>query len=242
MLSETQGIVIQARKYGDTSLIAHIFTREFGMQGFLVKGVYRRKSAFSPSYFQHLNRLQLVMYYKSQRQLQNLKELRVSPLFHQVPYQIEKTSMAMFLAELLGKVLQDEEPNDPLFLFLEQSIQALDDWEGSLSLFPLLFLIDLTRFMGFQPHNNYSSATSFFNLEEGCFQAMQTNDEVVLPANESYYLAELLPCGLSDPGDHAIPYAERLSLLDQMVDYFRLHTQHFTRLRSAQVLREVLQG
>lgn len=242
MLTETEGIVIQSRKYGDTSLIAHIFTQEYGMQGFLVRGVYRKKSAFSPSYFQHLNRLQVVMYYKTQRQLQNLRELRVNPLFRQVPYQIGKTSMAMFLAELLGKVLQDEEPTDPLFHFLQFGIQRLDDWEGSLSLFPLLFMLDLAHHMGFYPYNNYAEACPYFNLEEGFFQALRASDEVVLPADESYYLAQLLPHGLANPDTQMIPYTERLSLLGHLVDYFRLHTQHFSRIRSAQVLREVLQG
>lgn len=242
MLSETEGIVIQARKYGDTSLVSHIFTREFGMQGFLVKGVYRKKSAFPPSYFQHLNRLQVVMYHKPNRQLQNLKEVRVNPIFKQVPYQIDKTSMAMFLAELTGKVLHEEEPNEELFMFMQKAVQQLDDWPGSLSHFPLLFIAELASYMGFQPQNNYSEDFPYFNLQEGSFQSFPAKEDSVLTATESHYLSDLLTASLSYPGNVNIPSTERLSLLDRLVDYFRLHTQHFSRIRSAQVLREVLQG
>jgi DNA repair protein RecO (recombination protein O) len=242
MQTKTDGIVISARRYGETSLVTHIITREYGMQGFLVKGVYQKKGTFHPSYFQPLNRVQLVMNYKPNRQLQNLRELQVSPLFQRVPYEIVKTSMAMFLAEVSGKVLKDEAPDDELFEYLQRAIQLLDDWEGSLSLFPQLFLLDLSHYLGFYPHNNYDQSNLYFNLQEGYFQKLHGNQAELLSASESQYLAALLNCSLHHPGEHQIPVNERLSILNHLVDYFRLHTQPFARLQSAQVLRNVLKG
>lgn len=242
MQVKTDGIVISARKYGDTSLVTHIITREYGMQGFLVKGVYQKRGTFHPSYFQPLNRVQLVMYHKPNRQLQNLRELQVNPLFKRVPYEIVKTSMAMFLAEVSGKVLKHEAPDDQLFEYLQQAIQLLDDWEGSLSFFPQLFLLDLTHYLGFYPHDNFDEHHPFFNLQEGYFQRLNGNQDELLSATESRHLAALLNCSLHQPGEHQIPVKERLSILNHLVDYFRLHTQPLARLQSAQVLRNVLQG
>ncbi len=242
MQCKTDGIVIQARKYGDTSLVTNIITRRFGMQGFLVKGVYRKKSAFHPSYFQHLNRVKLVMYYKPNRQLQNLRELQVAPLFNHVPFEIEKTSMAMFLAEAMEKILREEAPDDALFDYLLHAIQRLDDWAGRLPIFPLLFLLDLAYYMGFYPHNNFTEETPYFNLEEGTFQATPGSQSTI-DAAESRQLATLLETSLdAPPTAFQIPVKERLGLLNHLVDYFRLHTQPFPRLQSAQVLRNVLLG
>lgn len=243
MQSKTEGIVIQAHKYGDTSIVTHIVTRDYGMQGFLVKGVYRKKSAFPPSYFQPLNRVKLVMYYKPNRQLQNLREIQVSPIFQNIPYEIAKTSVAMFLAEVLGKILKAEAPDDDLFSYLQDAIQLLDSWQQGLNLFPLFFLLDLSHYMGFYPYNNFNEAYPYFNLEEGLFQSTPAQHSPTMNANESQHLAALLGSSLATHSTHLkIPSKERIALLNQLVDYFRLHTQNFPRLKSAQILRDVLQG
>ena len=242
MIEETQGIVIKATKYSETSLVVHIYTRDFGMQGFLVQGVYRKKSTFKPSHFQHLNRLQMVIYYKPQRQLQKIKELKITPIFHSVPYEIEKTAIAMFMAEILEKTLRVEEVNEPLFQFLHNSIRFLDEWEGKLTNFPLLFLIHLSRYLGFYPHNNYSEQIPYFNLQEGHFQANSPDPSITIPAVESNYFSQLISQDAPDGDTLKIPHASRIALLEKLVDYFRLHLQNFSRIRSAQVLREVLKG
>ena len=240
MIEDTRGIVIKATKYSETSLVVHILTRDFGMQGFLVQGVYRKKSPFKPSYFQHLNRLNLVIYYKPQRQLQKIKELKISPIFQTIPYHIEKTSIAMFMAEILEKTLKTEEPDELLFSFLQNSIQFLDQWEGKLTNFPLIFLVRLSRYLGFYPHNNYSGQNQYFNIREGIFQPNWSEEFLTIPAKESEFLSGLV--GREDQETTAlqIPHYSRIILLNKLVDYFRFHLDNFSRIRSTQVLREVL--
>ncbi len=241
MLQHTQGIVIKATKYSETSLVTQIFTREYGMQGFLVQGVYRKKSAFQPSHFQHLNRLDMVVYHKPNRQLQKIKELEINPLFQSIPFHIQKTSLAIFMAEVLQKTIREEESNPGLFDFLNQIIQFLDDWEGPVANFPLFFLVRLSKFLGFFPRNNFKKENPFFNLEEGHFQKEKPGETNGILPPDSQYFSALIDQNLNAVNEPAIPLKSRQNLLNKLLDYFRFHLSEFSKVRSSYVLREVLQ-
>jgi len=239
MLKHTEGIVIKATKYSETSLVTQILTRDFGMQAFLVKGVYRKKSPLQPSHFQHLNRVHLEGYFKSGRQLQTIKELTIQPLFQTIPFQIEKTSLAIFIAEVLQKTIREEEPNEALFRFLHQLIQLLDDWKGSLANFPHFFLIQLSQHLGIFPMNNYNADQPHFNLQEGCFQTISPEEPQAINPPESYHLSLLLAQPTDSLSHTQMPLAVRQHLLNKLLDYFRLHLSEFSRIKSTNILREV---
>ncbi len=242
MLHNTQGIVIKATKYAETSLVAQILTRDLGMQGFLVQGAYRKKSAFQPSHFQHLNQLEMEVYYKPGRQLQKIKELKINPVYNAIPFQIEKTSLAIFMAEVLNKTVQEEEANTDLFDYLAQLIQLLDQWQGSLANFPLFFLVKLSTFLGFYPRNNLASDRSYFNLMEGTFQSKKPEEGYGIYPPESEYLSLIIQANTESLSNLTIPRETRQYLLDKLLDYFRLHLSAFSRVQSSTVIREVLQA
>lgn len=239
MLKHTEGIVIKATKYSETSLVTQIFTREYGMQAFMVKGVYRKKSPLQPSHFQHLNRVQLEGYFKSGRQLQTIKELTINPLFESIPFEIEKTSLAIFISEVLQKTIREEEPNEDLFQFLTNLIQLLDQWRGSLANFPHFFLIKLSQFLGFFPLNNFQEDHQHFNLLEGYFQSTTPEEQYAINPPDTQYLNYLLNLSADSLDEIPMPLASRQHLLNKLLDYFRLHLEEFSRVKSANILREV---
>ena len=73
MIYKTRGIVLRTVDYSDTSLIAKIYTEQFGIQSYLIKGAHRKNASIKANLFQPLALLELVVYKKEKKQLQVLK-------------------------------------------------------------------------------------------------------------------------------------------------------------------------
>ena len=80
MLEKTRGIILHQIKYTDSGIVAQIYTRKFGRQSFLIKGMRNRKTGKHNILFQPMFILDLELYYKASREMQTLKEFSVS--FH----------------------------------------------------------------------------------------------------------------------------------------------------------------
>src|ERR1035437_8438600 len=169
MIYKTRGIVLRTADYSDTSLIAKIYTEQFGIQSYLIKGAKRKKASIKANLFQPLALLDLQVYKKEKKQLQTLKEVGAEIHFASIHNDPAKTSILFFLNEILLKCLQEEEENSELFSFLHETIQTLDSAEKNFSNLHLIFLIRFSRFLGFYPQGNYSDTNSFFDLREGKF-------------------------------------------------------------------------
>ena len=60
MDEKVRGIVVQSLRYGDTSLIVRVFTRNRGLQSYLVKGAFNRNAKNRVALFQSLNIIRYV--------------------------------------------------------------------------------------------------------------------------------------------------------------------------------------
>ena len=168
-LYSTKGIVLNQIKYLNNSIIANIFTEKFGRQAFIIKGLRSKKSKIKANLFQPLFLLDMEIYYKMNRNLQSVKEIKNISPFSTIPYDYNKNAMAIFLAEVLYKTIKEEEANINLFEFLFNSIKLFDTLDNKFINFHLLFLINLSRYLGFYPNNNFSEYKVFFDLKNGEF-------------------------------------------------------------------------
>ncbi|MFC0185163.1 DNA repair protein RecO [Pseudarcicella hirudinis] len=149
MLRKTKGIVINYIRYRETSIIVKIFTEEFGIQTFIENGVRSAKSKNKIALFQPLTLLDLVVYHKEGKDLHRISELKCLIPFQTLPFNIYKSSIALFITEILGKCMKEETGNISLFRFLLNSILWLDAAEDDFENFHLQFLIKLASFLGF---------------------------------------------------------------------------------------------
>ncbi|MCH7535011.1 MAG: DNA repair protein RecO, partial [Bacteroidetes bacterium] len=166
MLYNTKGLVIKYIKYSETSIIATIYTEIFGMQSYFLNGVRSKKSKIKINALQPLSCLDLVVYHKENKNLNRIKELILHP-YQSIPNNVYKTSMVFFIAEIIQKSVKEEEHNIDLFEFLESSIKLLDLQESNFSNFHLLFLIKLSRFLGFYPQGVFSEKSKYFDMQNG---------------------------------------------------------------------------
>jgi len=238
MLQKTRGIVINQFRYSETSIIARIYTEDFGMQSFLVPGVKKSKSAMKSALFQPLTTVEMVAYLKPDNRLQRIKEIKAAYPLSSIPYQTKKSSIALFLAEILLHSLKEQESNPHLFQFIVQAIEYLDQTTGKVADFHLLFMVQLSKYLGFAPHPGYSEQTPWFNLKEGCFQSHQL-PHPSLDKTLSLNLHCLNEAETFDSPHLKISGLSRPDLLRALINYYKFHLDGFPDIKSLEILEMV---
>lgn len=241
MLEKTKGIVLHTIKYSENSLILVVYTEEFGRQSYMLSGIHSKKNSVSKKMIQPLSLLSIEVYYKSSRELQKIKEYKsLSPLAG-LHSSIVKTTIGLFIAEILYRTIKEEENNPALFSFLLNSIQYLDFADKGVENFHLVFLILLSKFLGFYPHDNYDSGNICFNLLLGSFSPIAENDKNLLNANESLWIHKLLNMDYSGLIKLEITGSLRSILLDKLIQYFHSHFEGLGPIKSHKILLEIFQ-
>ncbi len=237
MLQATRGIVLKTVKYSESSIIAKIYTEQFGLRSYIVKGLAGKSKSNKKALFQGLNLLNMVVYEKQGANLQNIKEIEHAFVFGKIPYDIRKSSIAMFINEVLYKSLLEESENGELFNFLYSSITSLDQSEKLIIEFHIRFLIAFSKYLGLMPQNNYSETNNIFDLQEGVFVSDQPLHSNFLNVNSSSMFSR----ALSNKAQQICKsQAGRNELLEKIILYYSLHLPTFGDLKSHTILKQVL--
>lgn len=239
MLHKTTGIVLHTTRYAETSLIVKIYTRDSGMQAYIINGVRSRKSKHKASLFQPLAQVDLVVSGSEKNGLQRITEIAVHRPYEDIPYNIVKSTIALFLDEILLKSLREQHPDGDVFSFLENSLNVLDLHQGNCANFHLCFMIRLSRHLGFYPQGRYTAGTPVMDLQEGKFVSYIPQHPHYLTAKQSMLLSELLDLGYDTLAALKMDKAERKQLLGAVVLLYQLHIQSFGIVKSLEVLEEL---
>ena len=239
MLQKTRGIVLHSLKYGETGMITTIYTESFGRMSFLMQGIRARKSKVKGNHLQALFLVELEVYYKPGRDLQRIRELKNAGPFSSIPFEITKSTQAIFLAEILNKVLREEESRPELFEFLFYSIQILDLLTEGISNFHLIFLVQFSRFLGFGPTNNFSDEVPYYDLMAGIFVSITPSHPHFLNKKESSVFSILLSMSYEKSAELRFDQAIRNILPERILEYFSLHIGTNLNLKSLDILREI---
>jgi DNA repair protein RecO (recombination protein O) len=241
-LEKTKGIVLHHIKYGDTSIIAYLYTEKFGRQAFMVNGARSKKANLKANLFQPLFVHNLEIYYNQKRDLQRIKELKNIKPFRTIPYDIVKNSISLFLAEVLYRCLREQESGNQLFNFLLNSIELLDTLEEGAVNYHLLFLVQLSRFLGFYPNDNRSSDSEWFDLQDGNFCNSKPVHNHVINKDYLDLFDVLRNTSMTKPEALVLTKLQRDYLLDKLIEYYKLHLGHFGDIKSVEVLKTVFSG
>jgi DNA repair protein RecO (recombination protein O) len=239
MLYKTKGIVLRTVDYSDTSIIVKIYTEEFGIQSYLIRGAKRKKATVKSNLFQPLSLLELVVYKKEKKQLQTLKEARPEVHFASIPHDPAKASILFFMNEVILKCLHEEEHNPELFSFLHETIQTLDAVEKNFSSLHLIFLVRFSRFLGFYPQGNFSKTNFLFDLREGKFTNAEPMHPDYLTGENSLLLNKLILSNYYSMESLVLSGKERKMLLDILLRYYDLHLSHIGSITSHKVLEQI---
>jgi len=237
MLNKNKAIVISKIRYRDNDLIVTCFTKEKGIVSYLVRGALKSSKGKSKAvYFQLLSQLQIEESFKANQSLQYIKEVKMECIYKSIHTNVFKSSIAMFLAEILATVLKEEEQNLELYEYLEVTFKWLD-YQEEFSNFHLLFLLNLTQYLGFYPESTNSGAP-YFNLSNGLFETQKPHTYSVFGDNLTL-LKKLLGINFDELNTIKITSKQRQSFLSVLLLYFELHLGSFKKPKSLQVFNQV---
>jgi len=238
MQIKTIGIVLHSLKHTDSSTIITVYTQQFGRASYIVHGINKKKSVVRAALLQPLSMVEMDVFHTPGRDLQRIKDIRVEHQFYGIPYNPIKSSLALFIAEMLFRTLRQTEPDESLFLFLENSIQQLDHCEEGVANFHLVFLLKLSRYMGFEPNRDNENAR-YFDLMNGVFQQGKPLHMHFLLPELSYSFHEVLQADYSTMHNLTFSRNTRVKLLESIIEYYRLHIPEFHGLHSLAVLQSL---
>jgi len=241
MLTKTQAIVLHSLKYGETRLIVDMFTRSFGRQSFIVSIPKSSKSKFKKQLFQPLTILEIEVDIRPKLQLQKLSDVRLAIPFASVPFHPHKLSISLFVAEFLYHALRSEQRNELLYDYVENSIEWLDGQDGYFANFHLVFLMRLSRFLGFYPNLEHYEAGDYFDLRESVFIPQPPVHRDFLFPEEARKVQLMMRMDYPTMHLFRMSHQERNRLLEVLLTYYRLHLPDFPEMKSIGVLQELYQ-
>lgn len=235
MLVKTKAIVLSALRYQDKSLIVKCFTESDGLKSYYVRDAFTsKKSSQKTVYFRPLTILEIEASHKNKGTLEYFKEVRLAYPYYSITTDITKTTIAIFISEMLHYSIKEEEKNLGLYSFLETALLWLDN-HNEVANFHLILLLEITKFLGFYPDSSHNG-NSFFEMTEGIFVPFASIS--CLTAEDSNLLRRLIPLKLDD-NIKAFHVSERQQLLKILLDYYAFHLDSFKRPKSLEVLKEV---
>ena len=238
MLLKTRGIVLRVQKYSETSLIVKILTEQKGLKTYIISGVRKAKAKVGYGLFQLMNILDLVVYDRDNKNIQRIKEVRPHQVYQEIPFKILKSSIGLFMIEIIQKTIKEEEFHPELFNYLIKLFTFLDETSNNPSNIHLHFLLEYSSFLGFAPGGLATPEKNYFNLLEGSF-TISEHLKYSLNKEESKLVSDLLHLSLEKSHILDIDKIQRNSLLTNLLQFYKLHVDNFGAINSHQILQEV---
>lgn len=237
MLTTIKAIVLNAIKYGEADLIVKCFTYEAGTKSYLLRGILKsKKGKLKPAYFQPLTQLKITANHKLGNKLNSIREVEIVNHYTSIFNDIPKQAITLFISEILVSCVQEEEQNESLYHYIENSLIWLD-LNSNIANFHLYFLINLTKYLGFYPDKTNING-SFFDLNEGLFLDFQPKFEYI-SGEKLTILKQLLGIDFDELDLIQINSKMRYEFLTIIIRYFELHLSGFRKPKSLSVLKSV---
>lgn len=239
MLEKYNGIVLRTIKYNDNLMIADIYTQQAGRMSFLLPVSRSKRSKVRNVLFQPLSMVAFMASGRSAKSMPRISDAQPYAMYSSVPYDIVKSSIALYLAELLTHALKDGADDDTLFIFMDRAFTWLDAATEGYADFHLVFMARLLRFLGIYPNIGSVGRGDYFDMMSGCLvREHPLHSHFLMPAAAERF-SRLLAADFQSVRALALNREQRGEFLTVLEEYYRLHIPDFPPLRSAEVLREL---
>jgi DNA repair protein RecO (recombination protein O) len=240
VLEKTRGIILHTVKYGDNSLIMTVYTEKFGRQSYIINSARSSRSKNKAGLLQPLFIVDLEVYLKTHRDLQRIKEIKLSSPFLSIPFDVVKSTQVMLIAEVLYKVIVEEEYNPELFRFLESSLVFFDLTETGKADFHIWFLAHLTEYLGILPDISGKNK-GWLDMHNGLLVASEPPHPYYMNPEVSSVFTHILDLNIRELFQLKISRAIRTQLLSKILEYYYLHFGNLKSLKSSDILKEIFQ-
>ncbi len=234
-----RGVVLHTLKYGENAMVVHLLTDVGGRQSFIVQGVRSSRGRGSKAaLFQPLFALEFEGLAPSRGELHKFREVRSGITLRQTPFDLRRSTIALFIAEVLYRLIKESAPNLELFNMVWASIEALDTMEEGVANFHLWFLVQLSPLLGFTPSGKYTDG-AYFDKVEGCFVTLIPSHGAIMESEHSSLLYKLLNTDAQHVNQIALSGVRRSEFLESVISYYNYHLDLMNTVQSLQILKEI---
>lgn len=234
----SKGIVLNTLKYGEKGLIVQLLTASHGRQSYMVQGLGGRSRNAKLALFQPMFALEFEGIESSKMQMHRFGEVHSGIVMQSTPFDVKKSTIALFMAEVLHRLIKESEANSMLFDFVWGSIEALDAATEGVANFHLWFLSHLCRFLGFSPGNEHEPQ-AWFNIAEGVFTHEQPRPEHCMTQENALILRDMLECDVRYLSEVGLNRHQRVDFLEALIRYYGYHLDTIHSVQSIRILQEV---
>lgn len=239
MLVKTSAIVLHSFKFGESSLIIDMFTESDGRMSFITHFGGRKVAKIKKQFFQPMSILEIEYDNRKSHGLQHIKDVRWLYLYSSVPFDPKKMSISIFISEFLYYALRNEQSNIQLFEYILNGMKWLDECNQSYSNFHLVFLMRLSKFLGFYPNLENYKANCCFDLRNGCFSDISPLHSDFLNPYESEKIQFIIRMNYETMHLYTMSRLDRNRCIEVILNYYRIHIPDFPNMKSLDILREV---
>jgi len=237
MFHRSEGIVFRVFPFRDRSHILKVFTREYGIKSFIIRSSSKAKSN-TLAKAQLLNILNLEWMSKAESDLVHVKHLEIAEPYQEIPLNVEKSSILLFLAEMLYKTVKEEFQNQDLYDYVKNSLVYLDHSQNY-SNFHLCFLLKLSKYYGYMPFLDGKHTTKFFNVQEGNLHLNEPKHEYYFSEDNTALLKQLSGMNFDESEGVKLSREKRNLFLTDIINYYRYHIDGMEEIKGHEVLQEV---
>lgn len=235
MYTHSKGIILRTVKYSESSMILDMYTHEVGRKSYIISGIRSKQAKTKAGVLQVMGLVEFISYSKETASLTRIKEIKADYLYHQIPFQVMRSCLGIFIMEISSKTIKETEANSSLFDFLRGSLLRLDQKKlQDLSLFHIQFLLGLSKHLGFAIQDNFSSELNMLSLNDGVFSSHDFGTNYTLDAESSLGLIQIIRKEKT-----RIPKTQRDRILDSLLLYYKYHIDDFGKIKSLDVLRSI---
>ena len=235
-----RGVVLHTLKYGDSSMVVYLLTDTGGRRSYMVQGVRSRNGRGSKlALFQPMFPVEFEGLESSRQQMHRFKEVQGGFVLQSLPFDVRKSTMALFMAEVLYRLVREyDEPNQALFDFVWNSVGALDSMDEGVANFHLWFLVNLSRFLGFYPGNEYMPG-AWFDACEGSYTVQKPPHATVMTPENARLMNDFVECDVRCLAEIGLNRTQRSAFLEALLAYYGYHLDAIHAVQSVRILQEV---
>lgn len=248
MLAKSQIVVLHTIKHGDTGIVVQCYSSTAGRTALYFRGSSKKMN--NASLLHKLNILDVVAYSSSSGSMPTIREVTAPFNLSTLRSDIYKSSIAIFISELLGKTVREAEANPHLYSFISSSIQILEHTTDGVANFHIHFLTQLCKMLGFMPMDNYSSSAPIFDMAAAKFIpepfGIAPYGSQPVGKLESMLLHTLMNTPSTNLGNLScngqqlrISGELRLSYAKRMIEYISHHIGNTIEMKSLDILHQI---
>lgn len=238
-MSKTRGIVLHSMPYNDKYAIVHVYTESFGRASYMVGRKRGKKSMVSKALFMPLSILEMEVEHLPKREIQRIRESRVCFPLSGIATDPVRNIIALFVAEMLYRVVKETEPDPRLFDYLYKSIHLLDSTTQGIANYHLVFLLGLLRYLGISPRMETQREGYYFDMPNGVFVEKIPEHQHYLNKEESTVFARLLRISFENMSLYSFSRRDRVNIINRILEYYRLHLPEFPEIKSIAVMQSI---